>query len=518
MFITNIHRIVILTIGTAITSSSLAISQSRLKPIPQQDMGLAAKATDGSPWMPLVHQPTFRASNPLLLTDGTVLVQDEGEPDWWKLTPDENGSYLDGTWSEIASLPPGYSPLYHSSAVLPDGRVIIEGGEYNYFTPAWTNLGAIYDPILNSWASVAPPWGWTSIGDAQSVVLADGTFMQANCCSDHSALLDPKTLTWASTGFNKFDPNDEEGWTLLANNKVLTVDAYVPINIPFVPNGANSEVYDTSTGSWYSAGSTIVQLWDSEESCGSPHPSFEVGPGLLRPDGTVFYAGSNTCPGASGSTAIYSSSNGTWAPGPSFPDGLNVSDGPAALEPNGKLILMASPGFGEGPSVFFEWDGRSLTRIPGTPRANIEPSYYGNMLVLPTGQILLTDFSNDVEIYTPSPGYDHTWAPVIRRGNELLRRGSTNRISGRLFNGMSQAVGYGDDVQGATNYPLVRIKMKRTAHIFYCRTHDHSSMAVASHDDVSTYFDVPSTIETGQGKLEVVANGIPSAAKEVIVF
>ena len=43
-----------------------------------------------------------------------------------------------------------YSPLYHSSAVLPDGRVIIMGAEYNFFNLVWTNLGAIYDPVSNT--------------------------------------------------------------------------------------------------------------------------------------------------------------------------------------------------------------------------------------------------------------------------------------------------------------------------------------------------------------------------------
>jgi hypothetical protein len=47
------------------------------------------------------------------------------------------------------SLPSDYSPLYHSSAVLPHGRVIIEGGEYQFFVPIWTNLGAIYDTLAN---------------------------------------------------------------------------------------------------------------------------------------------------------------------------------------------------------------------------------------------------------------------------------------------------------------------------------------------------------------------------------
>lgn len=42
----------------------------------------AARATN--PWTPLTNQPTFLvdgASNPILLTDGSVLVQDQGFPD-----------------------------------------------------------------------------------------------------------------------------------------------------------------------------------------------------------------------------------------------------------------------------------------------------------------------------------------------------------------------------------------------------------------------------------------------------
>jgi hypothetical protein len=93
----------------------------------------ASSSAPASPWTPLANQPNFLldgASVPILLTDGSVLVQDAGFPDWWKLTPDKFGSYVNGTWSQVASLPATYSPLYHSSAVLPDGRLIIEGGEY----------------------------------------------------------------------------------------------------------------------------------------------------------------------------------------------------------------------------------------------------------------------------------------------------------------------------------------------------------------------------------------------------
>ncbi len=119
---------------------------------------------------------------------------------------------------------------------------------------------------------------------------AKGRFMLANCCTKETALLNASTLTWTATGTRKADINDEEGWTLFPNKQVLTVDAYVG---QYNPTGTNSEVYNPASGKWHSAGSTVVQLWDSAANCAGLHAaSFEVGPAILRPDGTVFYTGS----------------------------------------------------------------------------------------------------------------------------------------------------------------------------------------------------------------------------------
>jgi hypothetical protein len=572
----------------ALACFGLANAQSfpRAKPIPPRGphhaaaaAAISAKASTASPWQPLNNQPPFTsnvcngtfpgAANPLLLTDGTVIVQDAGCPDWWRLTPDNTGSYVNGTWTQIASLPPGYSPLYHSSAVLPDGRVIIEGGEYNfyegpcqlqpppappttcssYFVPIWTAEGAIYDPVADAWTSVAPPPFFDvlqtglpkpfigpimaqTIGDAQSIVLRNGTYMQADCCTTESALLDAKTLTWTPTGAGKFDPNDEEGWTLLPNGKVLAVDAYVPIPpFPYLPSGTNSELYDPVTGTWQSAGSTIVQLWDSGLTCGEanaapPTPTFEVGPAVLRADGTVFYTGSNTCANETGNTAVYDWRKGRWRAGPVFPeiDGvtdINIADGPASWEPNDKVLMMASPSYGNPPSFFFEWDGHHLNQVPGPPNAPTDGSYFGNMLVLPSGQILLTDFSGDIELYNPTitasdRQFERKIAPVITDAPKAVARGESYRIRGVGFNGVTLGAAYGDDTQAATNFPLVRITNLLTSHTFYSRTHDHSSMAVASDEVVSTHFDVPGVQEPGLSLLEVVANGI--ASEPVVVF
>jgi hypothetical protein len=465
-------------------------------------------------WAPLAHQPPFGAGNPLLLTDGSVIAHNTCAPDWWKLTPDASGSYVNGTWSQIASLPDGYGPLYFASAVLPDGRVIVEGGEYNFCSAVWTNRGAMYDPVANSWTSVTPPSGWRNIGDAQSVVLADGTFMLANCCTTQTALFDAKKVSWSPTGAGKADINDEEGWTLLPSGKVLTVDAYVG---SYDANGTDSELYDPAKGTWSSAGSTIVQLWDSYPSASKA--SYEVGPAVLRPDGTVFATGANGGPHASGHTSIYDTHSGTWSAGPDFPSGLDIADGPAALLPSGNVLMETSPGIFKSGADFFEWDGSSLIPVPAPAPAQHESSYLGNMLVLPTGEILWTDLSGNAYVYSSSGAPDPAWAPRIQSGPSVtnITRGKTYRISGFNFNGFSQGAAYGDDAQAATNYPLVRITNRTTGHVFYARTHDHSTMAVAYSGLASTQYDVPAGIEPGLADLVVVANGIPSAAITVNV-
>jgi hypothetical protein len=450
-------------------------------------------------WTPLAHQPSFNASTALLLTDGTVLVQAESSTNWWKLTPDNTGSYVNGTWAQMASMPSGYAPLYYASAVLPDGRLIVEGGEYINNVSTFSSQGAIYNPVTNTWAAVSPPSGWTGgIGDAQGVVLANGTFLLANPLNTQAAFLNASTLTWtAADTTGKTGRNDEEGWNLLPNGNVLTVDCNNTSNL------TNSEIFNAVSGGWTSAGSTIVQLPDLASSGSGSH---EIGPAVLRPDGTVFATG------ALPHTAIYNTATGTWSAGPNFPSTLDIADGPAAILPNGNVLLDASPGVFKNGSKFFEFNGSSLTPVPAVPNARKVPSYEGRMLVLPTGQVLFTDGATDVEIYTAAGTFQNTWRPTISSFPSQVSSGSLNNsISGTQLNGLSQGAAYGDDAQSATNYPLVRITNNATHHVFYARTHGHSTMGVATGSTlVSTLFDVPAAIESGLSQLEVVANGIPS--------
>ena len=468
-------------------------------------------------WQRTNNNPPLNVGAALLLTDGSVIAHQEDDQNgdvaslhWYRLTPDSSGSYINGTWSQIADLPTGYGPLFFGSAVLPDGRVIVEGGEYNQYGAGFTKLGAIYDPVANAWSPVTPPTGWNNIGDASTVVLTNGTLVLANTTTQQAALLNASTLAWTATGTGKFDSNDEEGWTLLPGGKVLTVDAYVNRNDP---TGTNYELYDPTSGTWTVPGTTPVQLWDPP-GCGSSH---EVGPGVLMATGNVIYFGARGC--GPGHIATYNVGAGTWTAEQDFPSLFNVADGPASLETNGKVIVFASPGVFEAGSQTFEWDpsNRSLTEISGPPNQLNDSSFQGHFLMLPNGQIMFTDFTQDVEIFTSAGSPYSGFTPTILLPSLTMHHGTTVKLSGFNFNGASQNNFYGDDYQDATNYPIVRFTNVSTGHVVYGRTHGHNTMAVGYHGPTFTFVDIPSNIELGATHLQVIANGIASQNYTVVI-
>lgn len=485
-------------------------------PNPRLQQAPADPPAVGGVWTQLNNLPPVAVDNCLLMTDASVLCHEHAGLRWYRLTPSNTGTYQTGTWALDSTMQAGYAPLYFASAVLADGNVIVEGGEYNCAsgscTSNWGTQGSFYNASTHTWTAVNPPsvngTPWTSIGDAQSVVLADGTFMLADCCSGKAAYFNEATLTWTPVSGHQIDNyHDEENWTLLPDRRVLTVDAW--------PAGSTlSEVYDPVTQQWSSAGNTPVLLTDNNRS----NASYEQGPGVLRPNGTVVYFGANY--GGAGHTAIYNSTTGTWTTGPDYSGSDNAADAPAALLPNGNVLSQASPGIFGTPSHWYEVDYSTgaLTSVTAPSYSFAASSYYGQMLVLPTGQILQTEFSNDIRLYSPTGTYQASWQPTIASVASTLAPGSSYVISGTQFNGLSQGAAYGDDWQSATNYPIVRITNTATGHVFFARTHNHSSMGVATAgQSVSTTFDVPASIETGASTIEVVANGIPSVKTNITV-
>ena len=399
-----------------------------------------------------------------LLTDGSLLFQGGLLFDWYRFTPDKSGSYVNGTYSVVASLPGNYIPYATSGGVLPDGRVLLIGGEYllenaNTLVFAFTNRMAVYDPKADTWTMVAPPTGWDFIGDSPWSFLADGRMLLGQKFTKKAAVLDPKTLTWTEVNTTgKDDVHAEEGFTLLPDGSVLTVNMTdYPYAQRFIPNA------DPTLTQWVGAGQTPEKLPATDANSsqiihwgnGQVYmPPGEIGPAILRPDGTVFATGAAcTIPGPStdpnactiyspvAHTAIFdlgfggpkaATVSGPWTAGPDFPNMQGAGDSFASLLPNGHVLVEANPpGITADPLTraqtrferiknhaggavaaaaaapfaaaqatacavdntwsFYEFDGTKL--IP-EPQANF-CGFQGATLLLPTGEVML----NGQEVY-----------------------------------------------------------------------------------------------------------------------
>jgi hypothetical protein len=392
-----------------------------------------------------------------------------------------------------------HSRLYYASAVLADGRVFVAGGEYSD-AGSDTSTAEIYDPVINTWKTIAPPPGWTNIGDAPCAVLPDGRVLLGSIFTPQTAIYDPSTNSWTAAG-NKNDSSSEETWTLLPDETVLTAEC---------SNHPKSEKYVAAADKWVTAGNIPVDLVQAS--------SIEIGPALLLPSGHVFATG------ASGHTALYTPPNiasqpGAWAAGPDFPKDNNgklmeAKDAPGCLMPNGRVLCVAGPagegGTYPGPTSFFEFDGASLVPVPNPPN-NGGPPYVGRMMLVPAGQVLFAAGGNQIFVYTPVGAPDPAWAPHITSSPLVVEAGHSYGLQGRQLNGLSQAVSYGDDCSCATNYPLVRIKHLPSGKIYFCRTFNHTTMGVATGTSIQgTTFKVPFGAPIGQSELVIIANGIAS--------
>lgn len=467
-----------------------------------------------TPWKKLTNTPSFSVDTMLLLTDGSIMCHEYETPNWHKLVPDANGDYINGYWQPLTPLPanaplsqngPVNAPLYYASAVLKNGHVWVSGGEYNAGAQVDLAAGAIYDPVADSWTSAPTPPGWSIIGDAPSCVLPNGNILLGDINSTRTAIFNPTTKTW-SPGGNKHDNSSEESWTLLPDQTILCAE---------VGNHPKAELYDIKTNKWVNTGSVPAA---SDLVLNIPGVSIEVGPAILLPDNRVF------CVGASGHTAIYNIKLKTWTSGPDFPKDsggnlLRAFDAPAVLLPNGNVLCVvgavvtsgSNKGWAGLPISFFEFDGITLNPVTAPTNAASTLTYNCRLLLLPTGQVLYSNCTSDLQIYTPNGTPHHSWHPHITQVSKTLRRGFTYRLNGHQLNGLSQANGYGDDAQMATNYPLVRLKRIGSKKVYFCRTFDHSTMAVSTKKKlVHTHFHVPHTIPAGHYELVVIANGIHS--------
>jgi Galactose oxidase, central domain len=508
--------------------------RARLHTLPHHRLGTilfvlflvaACRATAVGTWVAVAHQtpnvsPNGNPSLMLLLSDGTVMVENDptggGGSNWFRLTPDIHGSYVNGTWTSLA--PMHYTRAGCSSFILTNGQVFVAGGEYG--TGGAT--AEAYDPVANTWTvapvptsilnptNQSPIWGTgvlQSFGDSIAEILADGNVLVAPVAVAYpreTVIYDPVSNSFtAGPNLKNASSQSEASWVKLPDNSILTID----------PSSTNSERYIPSLNQWISDANVPVVVYSTNSGVTGAAPG-ELGPGFLLPNGKAFFCGSTT------HNAVYTPSGstnaGAWSAGPDYPmagtNAQGMPDAPGAMMVNGKILCATGvANTFNGPINFFEYDyvSNAWTQVssPSSAASSAAP-YYTKFLDLPDGNVLWNYGSPQLYIYKPDGVPVALGKPVIAsiRGNA----DGSYHLTGMGLNGISEGAAYGDDAQMASNYPLVRLT-NGVGSVYYARTFNWSSTGVmTSNKVVTTEFTLLGGLAAGTYSLVAVANGIAS--------
>ena len=133
-------------------------------------------------------------------------------------------------------------------------------------------------------------------------------------------------------------------------------------------------------------------------------------------------------------------------------------------------------------------------------------------MLLPSGQVLFSPSSSDIQCYTPDGGPAEAWRPTISAVSRHCTAYSAGYyfLTGTQLNGLSQANIYGDDCSPATNYPIIRLRNARTGSVHFCRTYQFSTMGVATGSSLQSCRFSAEKVPYGEYDLCVIANGISS--------
>jgi hypothetical protein len=481
----------------------------------------------------------------LLLPDGTVLAQENDDQHnssaWYLLTPDSSGHYVDGTWTALSSMHD--SRLFFSSQVLPNGTVFVAGGEdgtgnasAEIYNPQADPLNPGHDaiPASDPWTYISPPTsllnpsdsspagGNQAFLDATSELLPNGNVLDApvNPGTYGGTLIYSPANGWTNgpTLKNNESDQDEASWVKLPDNSILTIGPFDQTSQRFIPTVTGG------SGSWIVDHSVPQPIYDSIVS--------EEGPANLLPNGKAFFSG------GTGNTVIYtpsgSTAEGSWTQGPVVPQNLAPQDAPGAMMNNGKLLCAFAPkatantnaGSYQPPTSFFEYDYTvgttgSFTEVgapygsdggPNNLKQAPAACYTFEMLDLPDGKVLMSNFGGTLYIYNPDSNTNSTVTSLKPTISSVTRAADgAYLLSGTLLNGFSEGAAYGDDAQMSTNYPIVSLTNGSKA--YYARTLNWSSTGVRqTGKTVTTEFFPPLNLPTGTYSLVVSANGLQSAA------
>lgn len=236
----------------------------------------------------------------ILLPDGRVLVAGgliDDRFDGQMSAAAEMFDPIDESWSATGAMTK--ARWGHSATLLPDGTVLVAGGYINSADPRAT--AELFHTATGRWTAIERMihgrGGHTAtlLPDGRVLVVGggvDSTESEGGPRSATAELYDPKTGKWTATG-TMTEARRGFTATLLPNGTVLVAGGDTGFS--------SAESYDPATGAWTATGNMVEGRFG--------HTATLLG------DGTVLVAGGCACsePGAVASAELYDPATGRWA-------------------------------------------------------------------------------------------------------------------------------------------------------------------------------------------------------------
>jgi N-acetylneuraminic acid mutarotase len=217
-------------------------------------------------WSATGNMATPRAGHTAtLLPDGRVLVAGGGrQADQYKmLASAELYDPRTGSWSATGKM--AAPRLGATATLLPDGRVLVAGGQVNSRdfpgNTEGTASAEIYDVRTGTWTATASMLTEHAFGHAATLLLDGRVLVVGGACCGASPepvasaeLYDPATATWTATG-SMGRPRVGLTATSLLDGSALVTGGYDPGKDQL----ASAERYDPNTGAWTNT-PTMVEI------------------------------------------------------------------------------------------------------------------------------------------------------------------------------------------------------------------------------------------------------------------
>ena len=263
-------------------------------------MHLSAHAASGT-WAFTASVHTARDGHTAtLLPNGNVVVAG-GENNNAAVASTEVYSPLTSSWTNSGNLNVARSNA--SALLLPNGMVLVAGGCIGSCLGATTAPAELYNSVSGTWSSIGSMakartyFGMVLLPSGKVLAAGGCTGLNANGCSGVTAkaeIFDPSTDKWSATG-TMTAARGSFTLTLLANGKALAAGG---INSAGNPVGS-AEIFDPSTGKWTATG---VMITARDE-----HTAV-----LLATGNVIVAGGENAASVTTTKTELYNPSTGKW--------------------------------------------------------------------------------------------------------------------------------------------------------------------------------------------------------------